>query len=82
MGYPDPDVLWRLDTFYTAVELAIAERLRPVTSLIVEMKTMRASGACYSGAGGWSFCQNVHRFGFETFLELGPVQNQSTMRLH
>ncbi|ESX84915.1 hypothetical protein X756_24095 [Mesorhizobium sp. LSHC412B00] len=38
MGYPDPDVLWRLDMFYTVVGLAIAERLRPVTSPIVEMK--------------------------------------------
>lgn len=73
MGYSDPDVLWRLDMFYTAVGLAIAERFRPVTSPIVEMKPVRPSGACFSGAGSWSFCPDLHQFGFETFRQLAEA---------
>ncbi|MES0003269.1 DUF269 domain-containing protein [Mesorhizobium sp. M0051] len=73
MGYPDPDVLWRLDMFYTAVGLAIAERFRPVTSPIVEMKTLRPSGTCFSRSGSSSFCLDVHRFGFETFRQLAEA---------
>ncbi|MES0200922.1 DUF269 domain-containing protein [Mesorhizobium sp. M0011] len=73
MGYPDPDVLWRLDMFYTAVGLAIAERFRPVTSPIVEMKTVRTSGPCFSRSGSSSFCPDDHRFGFETFPQLGEA---------
>ncbi|MER9616336.1 DUF269 domain-containing protein [Mesorhizobium sp. M0207] len=73
MGYPDPDVLWRLDMFYTAVGLAIAERFRPVTSPIMEMKPERPSGPCFSGPGGWSFCPDVHRFGFETLRKLAEA---------
>ncbi|MER8880217.1 DUF269 domain-containing protein [Mesorhizobium sp. M0684] len=73
MGHPDPDVLWRLDMFYTAVGLAIAERFRPVTSPIVEMKTVRPSGPCFSRPGGWSLCRDIHRFGFETFRKLAEA---------
>ncbi|MER8931001.1 DUF269 domain-containing protein [Mesorhizobium sp. M0859] len=73
MGYPDPDVLWRLDMFYTAVGLATAERFRPVTSPIVEMKTVRPSGPCFSRSGSSSFCPDVHRFGFQTFRQLAEA---------
>ncbi|WP_435054035.1 DUF269 domain-containing protein [Mesorhizobium australicum] len=73
MGYPDPDILWRLDMFSTAVGLAIAERFRPVTSPIVEMKTVRTSGQCFSRSGSSSFCPDVHWFGFETFRQLGEA---------
>ncbi|MER9489855.1 DUF269 domain-containing protein [Mesorhizobium sp. M0563] len=73
MGYSDPDVLWRLDMFYTAVGLAIAERFRPVTSPIVEMKTVRRSGPCFSRSGSSPFCPDVHRFGFETFRQLAEA---------
>ncbi|EHH13985.1 nitrogen fixation protein [Mesorhizobium amorphae CCNWGS0123] len=73
MGYSDPDVLWRLDMFYTAVGFAIAERFRPVTSPVVEMKPVRPSGACFSGAGSWSFCPDLHQFGFETFRQLAEA---------
>lgn len=72
MGYPDPDVLWRLDLFYTAVGLAIAERLRPVTSPIVEMN-LKDFGPCFSRSGSSSFCPDVHRFGFETIRQLGEA---------
>ncbi|RNJ42582.1 hypothetical protein B5V01_16380 [Mesorhizobium erdmanii] len=70
---PGPDVLWRLDTFYTAVGLAIEERSGLMTSPITEMKPMGASGAWFSRPGGWSFCRDVHRFGFETFRKLAEA---------
>ncbi|MER8537110.1 DUF269 domain-containing protein [Mesorhizobium sp. M1005] len=73
MGYPDPDVLWRLDMFYTAVGLAIAERFRPVTSPIMEMRPVRPSGLCFSRSGSSSFCPDVHRFGFETFRQFAEA---------
>ncbi|MER8511118.1 DUF269 domain-containing protein [Mesorhizobium sp. M0894] len=66
IGDPDPDVLWRLDMFYTAVGLAIEERSGVMTSPTTEMKAMGATGACFSRSGSWSFCRDVHRFGFET----------------
>ncbi|WP_246805068.1 NifX-associated nitrogen fixation protein [Mesorhizobium mediterraneum] len=69
-GDPDPDVLWRLDMFYTAVGLAIEERSGLMTSPV---KPMRASGACFSRSGGWSFCRDVYRFGFETFRKLAEA---------
>ncbi|UVK48756.1 NifX-associated nitrogen fixation protein (plasmid) [Mesorhizobium sp. AR07] len=73
IGDPDPDVLWRLDTFYTAVGLAIEERSGLMISPMMEMKPMRASGTSFSRSGGWSFCQDVHRFGFETFRKLAEA---------
>ncbi|MBM2715984.1 NifX-associated nitrogen fixation protein [Mesorhizobium caraganae] len=70
---PDPDVLRRLDMFYTAVRLAIEERSGLMTSPMMEMKPMGASGAWFSRPGGWSFCRDVHRFGFETFRKLAKA---------
>ncbi|RWP84440.1 MAG: DUF269 domain-containing protein [Mesorhizobium sp.] len=65
-GDPDPDALWRLDMFYTAVALAIEERSGVSTSPTIEMKPVGASG-------GWAFCRDVHRFGFETFRKLAEA---------
>ncbi|MER9436088.1 DUF269 domain-containing protein [Mesorhizobium sp. M0618] len=73
IGDPDPDVLWRLDMFYTAVGLAIEERSGLMTSPMIEMKTVRPSGPCFSRSGSSSFCPDVHRFGFETFRQLGEA---------
>ncbi|UVK35560.1 NifX-associated nitrogen fixation protein (plasmid) [Mesorhizobium sp. AR10] len=73
IGDPDPDVLWRLDMFYTAVSLAIEERSGLITSPMKEMKPMGASGAWFPRPGGWSFCRDVHRFGFETFRKLAEA---------
>ncbi|MER8724868.1 DUF269 domain-containing protein [Mesorhizobium sp. M1027] len=73
IGDPDPDVLWRLDMFYTAVGLAIEERSGPVTSPMMEMKPVRASHDCFSRPGGWSLCRDIHRFGFETFRKLAEA---------
>ncbi|MCQ8818408.1 DUF269 domain-containing protein [Mesorhizobium sp. M7A.F.Ca.CA.001.07.2.1] len=65
-GDPDPDALWRLDMFYTAVALAIEERSGVSTSPIIGMKPLRVSS-------GWAFCRDVHRFGFETFRKLAEA---------
>ncbi|MBB6413962.1 putative nitrogen fixation protein [Mesorhizobium sangaii] len=50
---PAPDVLWRLDMFYTAVRLAIEEGSGLITSPMMEMKPMGASSAWFSRSGGW-----------------------------
>ncbi|WP_032927909.1 NifX-associated nitrogen fixation protein [Mesorhizobium sp. LNHC221B00] len=68
IGDPDPDVLWRLERFYTAVGLAIEER-----SGLIEMKPMGASDDCFSRPGVWSLCRDIHRFGFETFRKLAEA---------
>ncbi|MFC0804841.1 DUF269 domain-containing protein [Ensifer sp. P24N7] len=70
IGGPDPDVLWILDMVYTAVGPASEERSGPTTSQMMEMKPMRASGACFSGRVSWSFCRDVHWFGCKTFRKL------------
>ncbi|WP_352907812.1 DUF269 domain-containing protein [Mesorhizobium sp. M1121] len=70
IGDPDPDLLWRLDMFYTAVGLRIEERSGLMTSPTMEMKPMGASDDCFSRPGGWSRCRDIHRFGFETFRKL------------
>ncbi|MER8672055.1 NifX-associated nitrogen fixation protein [Mesorhizobium sp. M1156] len=73
IGDPDPDVLWRLDMFYTAVGLAIEERSGLVTPPMIEMKTVRPSGPCFSRSGSSSLCRDIHRFGFETFRKLAEA---------
>ncbi|ESZ23751.1 DUF269 domain-containing protein [Mesorhizobium sp. L2C067A000] len=70
IGDPEPDVLWGLDMFYTAVGLAIEERSGLMTSPMTKMKPMGASDAWCSRPGGWSLCRDIHRFGFETFRKL------------
>ncbi|MER8522573.1 DUF269 domain-containing protein [Mesorhizobium sp. M1076] len=73
IGDPDPDVLWRLDMFYTAVGLRIEERSGLMTSPTMEMKPMGASDDCFSRPCGWSLCRDIHRFGFETFRKLAEA---------
>ncbi|MER8786916.1 NifX-associated nitrogen fixation protein [Mesorhizobium sp. M0983] len=73
IGDPDPDVLWRLDMFYTAVGLAIEERSGLVTPPMIEMKPMGASDDCFLRPGGWSLCRDIHRFSFETFRKLAEA---------
>ncbi|SJM34280.1 conserved hypothetical protein [Mesorhizobium delmotii] len=66
---PNPDVLSRLDTFYTAVGAYHRGALRR-DEIANKVKPIGASGACLSRSGSWSFCRDVHRFGFETFRKL------------
>ncbi|MER9651029.1 DUF269 domain-containing protein [Mesorhizobium sp. M0199] len=73
IGDPDPEVLWKLDMFYTAVGLRIEERSGLMRSPTMEIKPMRASDDCFSRPGGWSLCRDIHRFGFETFRKLAEA---------
>ncbi|MER9451994.1 NifX-associated nitrogen fixation protein [Mesorhizobium sp. M0254] len=70
---PDPDMLWRLDMFYTAVGLAIEERSGLMTSPMMEMKSTRAWDACFPRPGSWSLCRDIHRFGFESLQKLAEA---------
>ncbi|MER9164715.1 NifX-associated nitrogen fixation protein [Mesorhizobium sp. M0715] len=73
IGDPDPDVLWRLDMFYTAVGLAIEERSGLMTSPMMEMKTHGGFGRLLFTVGQLSFCPDVHRFGFDKFRQLAEA---------
>lgn len=73
IGHPDLDVLWRLDMFYTAVGLAIEKRSGLRTSPITQMQPIWRFGRLVFTVGGWSFCRDVHRFGFETFRKLAEA---------
>ncbi|MES0173920.1 NifX-associated nitrogen fixation protein [Mesorhizobium sp. M0006] len=73
IGDPDPDVLWRLHMFYTAMGLAIEEHSGLVTPPMTKMKPMGASDDCVLRPGGWSLCRDIHRFGFETLRKLAEA---------
>ncbi|ESX64899.1 MULTISPECIES: NifX-associated nitrogen fixation protein [unclassified Mesorhizobium] len=79
IGDPDPDVLWRLDKFYTAVGLAIEERSGLMASPIMEM-SHEGFGRVLFTAGRLvvlsKTLRDVHRFGFETFWKLAAAGTQ------
>ncbi|MER8672050.1 NifX-associated nitrogen fixation protein [Mesorhizobium sp. M1156] len=70
---PDPDVLWRLEMFYTAVGLATEERSGLIASPMMEM-SHEGFGRVLLTAGRLvvlsKTLRDVHRFGFETFWKL------------
>ncbi|RAZ83004.1 NifX-associated nitrogen fixation protein [Mesorhizobium hawassense] len=76
IGDPDPDVLWRLDMFYTAVGLAIEERSGLMASPMMEM-SHEGFGRVLFTAGRLvvlsKTLRDVHRFGFETFWKLAAA---------
>ncbi|MGX7877068.1 NifX-associated nitrogen fixation protein [Mesorhizobium sp. ORM6] len=76
IGDPDPDVLWRLDKFYTAVALAIEERSSLMASPMIEM-SHEGFGRVLFTAGRLvvlsKILRDVHRFGFETFCKLAAA---------
>ncbi|CAN7146015.1 NifX-associated nitrogen fixation protein [Mesorhizobium amorphae] len=76
IGDPDPDVLWRLDKFYTAVALAIEERSGLMASPMIEM-SHEGFGRVLFTAGRLvvlsKTVRDVHRFGFETFCKLAAA---------
>ncbi|MER8848689.1 NifX-associated nitrogen fixation protein [Mesorhizobium australicum] len=79
IGDPDPDVLWRLDKFYTAVGLAIEERSGLMASPMIEM-SHEGFGRVLFTAGRLvvlsKTLRDVHRFGFETFWKLAAAGTQ------
>ncbi|TIP97553.1 MAG: NifX-associated nitrogen fixation protein [Mesorhizobium sp.] len=76
IGDPDPDVLWRLDMFYTAVGLAIEERCGLMASPMIEL-SHEGFGRVLFTAGRLvalsKTLRDVHRFGFETFRKLAEA---------
>ncbi|MER8714272.1 NifX-associated nitrogen fixation protein [Mesorhizobium sp. M1295] len=79
IGDPDPDVLWRLQMFYTAVGLAIEERSGLMASPMMEM-SHEGFGRVLLTAGRLvvlsKTLRDVHRFGFETFWKLAAAGTQ------
>ncbi|CAH2394325.1 NifX-associated nitrogen fixation protein [Mesorhizobium ventifaucium] len=76
IGDPDPDVLWRLDMFYTAVGLAIEECCGLMASPMMEL-SHEGFGRVLFTAGRLvalsKSLRDVHRFGFETFRKLAEA---------
>ncbi|WP_027168922.1 NifX-associated nitrogen fixation protein [Mesorhizobium sp. WSM3224] len=76
IGDPDPDVLWRLDVYYTAVGLAIEERTGLMASPMMKI-SHEGFGRVLLTAGRLvvlsKTLRDVHRFGFETFRTLAEA---------
>ncbi|MER9342633.1 NifX-associated nitrogen fixation protein [Mesorhizobium sp. M0601] len=76
IGDPDPDVLWRLEMFYTAVGLAIEERSGLMASPMMEI-SHEGFGRVLLTAGRLvvlsKTLRDVHRFGFETLWKLAAA---------
>ncbi|KLK90283.1 hypothetical protein AA309_26635 [Microvirga vignae] len=76
IGDPDPDVLWRLDLFYTAVGLAIEECSGLMASPMMEM-SHEGFGCVLLTTGRLvvlsKTLRDVHRFGFETLRKLAAA---------
>ncbi|MER9630025.1 NifX-associated nitrogen fixation protein [Mesorhizobium sp. M0296] len=76
IGDPDPDVLWRLEIFYTAVGLAIEERCGLMASPMMEV-SHEGFGRVLFTAGRLvalsKTLRDVHRFGFETLRKLAQA---------
>jgi len=76
IGDPDPDVLWRLQIFYSCVGLVIEERSGLVASPIMTM-SHEGFGRVVLTTGRLvvlsKTLRDVHRFGFETFRKLADA---------
>lgn len=72
-GDPDPDVLWRLEIFYSAVGLAIEARTGVPCAPIMQMHH-EGFGRMVLVSGRLvvlnKFLRDVHRFGFDRFETL------------
>ncbi|SEI20237.1 probable nitrogen fixation protein [Rhizobium tibeticum] len=69
IGDPDPLVLWRLDTFYAAVDLAIEERSDSVVSRTMEISQQGFGRVLFSTKRLVLLSKTLrdaHRFGFNT----------------
>lgn len=76
MGDPDPDVLWRVELFYTAVGLAIETETALIASPMMKM-SHEGFGRVLLTAGRLvvlnRHLRDVHRFGFETLTKLAEA---------
>lgn len=70
---PDPDVLWRLDLFYSAAGLAIERASKVMTQPMIKM-SHEGFGRVVLIAGRLvvfnKYHRDVHRFGFDSLAEL------------
>ena len=73
IGDPDPDILWRIEMFYTAVGLAVEARSGVMAGPMMKM-SHEGFGRLVLIAGKLivlsRHLRDVHRFGFETFAKL------------
>ena len=73
IGDPDPDLLWRIEMFYTAVGLAVEARSGVMAGPMMKM-SHEGFGRLVLIAGKLivlsRHLRDVHRFGFETFAKL------------
>ncbi|ACA17923.1 nitrogen fixation protein [Methylobacterium sp. 4-46] len=76
MGDPDPDVLWRVELFYTAVGLAVEARAGLIASPMMKM-SHEGFGRVLLTAGRLivlnKYLRDVHRFGFESLAKLAEA---------
>jgi probable nitrogen fixation protein len=73
IGDPDPDVLWRIEKFYTAVGLAAESRTGVMAGPMMKM-SHEGFGRLVLIAGRLialsKHLRDVHRFGFESFAKM------------
>lgn len=79
IGDPDPDVLWRLEIFYSAVGLAIEQETGIIASPMMKM-SHEGFGRVLLTAGRLvvvlKSLRDVHRFGFENLAKLSDAGNK------
>ncbi len=79
IGDPDPDVLWRLEIFYSAVGLAIERETDLIAAPMMKM-SHEGFGRVLLTAGRLvvvtKTLRDVHRFGFEDLSKLAEAGNK------
>ncbi|WP_454747449.1 NifX-associated nitrogen fixation protein [Ciceribacter selenitireducens] len=79
IGDPDPDVLWRLEIFYSAVGLAIEQETGIMASPMMKM-SHEGFGRVLLMTGRLvvvlKTLRDVHRFGFENLSKLAEAGNK------
>ncbi|RYC15691.1 NifX-associated nitrogen fixation protein [Ciceribacter ferrooxidans] len=79
IGDPDPDVLWRLEIFYSAVGLAIERETGLIAAPMMKM-SHEGFGRVLLTAGRlvvvMKTLRDVHRFGFEDLAKLAEAGNK------
>ena len=73
IGDPDPDILWRIEMFYTAVGLAAEEQTGVIAGSMMKM-SHEGFGRLVLLAGNLvalsRHLRDVHRFGFDNFAKM------------
>ena len=73
---PDPDVLWRVEKFYSAVAIAVEQETGRMASPMMKMshegfgRVILTSGRLVVVVKS---LRDVHRFGFDDFVKLGEA---------